>query len=84
MGTLLPEAFLVKKGVNSLNPGLVATEGLHTQGVLEGDFYDMALKNTLLGRAGQPEAIGLLAVFLVSDDSYRLTGQRLLASGGQT
>ena len=68
--------------VNSLNPGFVATEG--QQGFLEGDVYDMAIKSTPLGRVGQPEDIGPIAVFLASEDSHWLTGQRILASGGQT
>ncbi|PHM06750.1 SDR family NAD(P)-dependent oxidoreductase [Nostoc sp. 'Peltigera malacea cyanobiont' DB3992] len=68
--------------VNSLNPGFVATEG--QQGFLEGDVYDMAIKSTPLGRVGQPEDIGPIAVFLASEDSHWLTGQRILATGGQT
>jgi len=70
--------------VNSLNPGLIATEGTKTQGVLEGEFYDSQVKITPLGRIGQPQDIGPIAVFLASDDSHWLTGQRILAGGGAT
>lgn len=70
--------------VNGLNPGLVATEGARAVGALEGDFHDMALRTTPLGRIGIPDDIGPAAVFLASDESHWVTGQRLLVSGGQT
>jgi 3-oxoacyl-[acyl-carrier protein] reductase len=35
-----------------------------------------------LGRLGQPEDIARVAVFLASDDSGWITGERLPASGG--
>ena len=37
---------------------------------------------TPLGRIGQPDDIASVAVFLASDDSAWLTGERLTASGG--
>jgi 3-oxoacyl-[acyl-carrier protein] reductase len=70
--------------VNSLNPGMIETEGAVAQGVLESDFHDVVLKATPLGRIGQPEDIGRIAVFLASEDSYWVNGQRILAAGGQT
>lgn len=70
--------------VNSLNPGMVATEGTRSQGVLEGAFYDAALKTTPLGRIGRPEDIARIAAFLASDDAYWVNGQRLIAGGGAT
>ena len=70
--------------VNSLNPGLVATEGTSTAGLLEGDFHDTALKSTPLARIGQPRDIANVAVFLASDEAFWITGQQLAASGGAT
>jgi 3-oxoacyl-[acyl-carrier protein] reductase len=70
--------------VNGLNPGLVATEGAQAVGALEGAFHEMALSTTPLGRIGLPDDIGPAAVFLASDESHWVTGQRLLVSGGQT
>lgn len=70
--------------VNSLNPGLVETEGTHAVGALEGEFHDSRLKATPLGRIGQPEDISRIAVFLASDDSYWVNGQAILATGGHT
>jgi 3-oxoacyl-[acyl-carrier protein] reductase len=70
--------------VNSLNPGLVETEGTHTAGVLEGDFREMIMRTTPLGRIGQPDDIGPIAVFLSSDDAQWVTGQIIIAAGGHT
>lgn len=69
--------------VNSLNPGMVETEGVHTAGFIGTDFYHKILNETPLGRIGQPEDIGKIAVFLASEDSGWITGEAILASGGQ-
>ncbi|HEY4363388.1 MAG TPA: glucose 1-dehydrogenase [Bryobacteraceae bacterium] len=68
--------------VNSINPGVIDTEGVQTAGFLGGDFEKNAVAQTPLGRIGQPSDIGPIAVFLASADSGWLTGQTLLASGG--
>jgi len=68
--------------VNSLNPGMVETEGTHTAGFIGSDFHHEAVRTTPLGRIGQPEDIALVASFLASDDSRWLTGETLIASGG--
>lgn len=68
--------------VNSINPGLVETEGTHTAGVLGSDFQKQFEAQTPLGRIAQPEDIAPIAVFLASTDSGWLTGETLLASGG--
>ena len=70
--------------VNALNPGLVITEGLEAAGFMEGERYDQAVKATPLGRAGRPDDIGKVAVFLASDESYWITGQLIQAAGGVT
>src|ERR1700730_8069496 len=68
--------------VNSINPGMVETEGTHTAGFIGSDFQKQFEAQTPLGRIAQPEDIGPIAVFLVSSDSGWLTGEPLLASGG--
>jgi 3-oxoacyl-[acyl-carrier protein] reductase len=68
--------------VNSLNPGMVETEGLHTAGFAEGDFRNSVEAQTPLGRIGQPEDIARAAVFFASDDAGWVTGQTLLLAGG--
>ncbi len=70
--------------VNSLNPGMVETEGLHTAGISESDFRKTIESQTPLGRIGQPQDIGRAAVFFASDDSAWLSGQVVFAAGGQT
>lgn len=68
--------------VNSINPGMVETEGVHSAGFIGGDFEKWAQAQTPLGRIGQPGDISPVAVFLASNDSGWLTGEILLASGG--
>ena len=68
--------------VNSINPGMVETEGVHSAGFMGGDFEKWAQSQTPLGRIGQPGDISPVAVFLASNDSGWLTGETLLASGG--
>jgi 3-oxoacyl-[acyl-carrier protein] reductase len=70
--------------VNALNPGLVITEGLQAAGFMEGERYEAAVKGTPLGRAGTPDDIAKVAVFLASDESYWVTGQLIQAAGGVT
>ena len=69
--------------VNSLNPGMIETEGFHAAGIAGSDFQKTVEAQTPLGRIGQPDDIGPVAVFLASDDSRWVTGQALLVSGGQ-
>ena len=81
-GVLAKELGPKKVRVNSINPGPVVTEGYDTVGVKGSDFEKQMVAQTPLGRVGQPEDIGPIAVFLASDDSGWLTGETLLASGG--
>jgi 3-oxoacyl-[acyl-carrier protein] reductase len=69
--------------VNSLNPGMVETEGLHTGGLAESDFRKMLESKTPLGRIAQPEDIARAAVFFASEDAGWVTGQTLIVAGGQ-
>jgi len=68
--------------VNSINPGMVETEGAHTAGLMGSDFEANVVRTAPLGRIGQPDDIADVAVFLASEDSRWLTGEILLASGG--
>ena len=69
--------------VNSLNPGMIETEGVHSAGFIGSDFHKMLETQTPLGRIGQPDDIGPVAVFLASDDSRWVTGEVIRVSGGQ-
>ena len=68
--------------VNSINPGMVETEGVHAAGFIGSDFEKNAVAQTPLGRIGQPQDIATVATFLASDDSAWLTGELLRAGGG--
>jgi 3-oxoacyl-[acyl-carrier protein] reductase len=81
-GVLSRELGPKKIRVNSLNPGIVETEGSTSAGFIGSDFEKGAVADTPLGRTGQPNDIATIAVFLASDDSAWLTGDHLLAGGG--
>jgi len=68
--------------VNSINPGMVETEGVHTGGIIGSEFEKQAVAQTPLGRIAQPDDIAPIAVFLASAESGWLTGETLVASGG--
>ena len=68
--------------INSILPGVVETEGSHSAGFIGSDFEAKLVANTPLGRTGQPEDIAKVAVFLASDDSAWITGEKIAVSGG--
>jgi 3-oxoacyl-[acyl-carrier protein] reductase len=68
--------------VNSINPGMIETEGVHTAGVLGSDFEKQVVAETPFGRIGQPADIATVAVFLASDDSGWVNGSILPVAGG--
>jgi 3-oxoacyl-[acyl-carrier protein] reductase len=68
--------------VNTLAPGGVETEGTHTAGIIGSDFEKQMVASTPLGRIGQPDDIAKAAVFLASDDSGWITGERIVVAGG--
>jgi len=80
--TLAKELGPRKIRVNSINPGMVVTEGVVTGGFTEGDFQKTLESQTPLGRIGQTEDIAPAAVFFASSDSAWITGETLLIAGG--
>jgi 3-oxoacyl-[acyl-carrier protein] reductase len=66
--------------VNSVNPGLVETEGLRSGGFVEHSGPLVAM--TPLGRLGQPGDIAPGVVFLACADSGWMTGETLYLTGG--
>jgi 3-oxoacyl-[acyl-carrier protein] reductase len=68
--------------VNSINPGMVETEGLRAAGITESDFRKQVEAQAPLGRIGRPDDIGPAAVFLASGESSWITGETLYISGG--
>jgi len=68
--------------VNAIAPGMTETEGVKDLGIT----LDMAKAIGApipLGRLGRPDDIARVALFLASDQSAWLTGERITASGGQ-
>lgn len=68
--------------VNTIAPGGVDTEGARTAGIPDSPLAADIVARTPLGRLGQPDDIAKVAVFLASDESAWLTGERISASGG--
>lgn len=68
--------------VNSINPGMVETEGVHAAGLSNGDFQKQFVAHTPLGRIGQPEDIAPAVAYLASADSAWVTGETLHIAGG--
>ena len=81
-GVLAKELGPRKIRVNAINPGVIETPGTHEAGFIGTDFEKYVVSQTPLGRSGQPDDIADIAVFLASDDSRWLTGDKLVASGG--
>jgi 3-oxoacyl-[acyl-carrier protein] reductase len=71
-----------KVRVNSINPGMVETEGYNAAGIGESDFRKQTEATTPLGRIGQPEDIAPAAVYFASSDSAWVTGETLYITGG--
>lgn len=69
--------------VNAIGPGLIhtpATAGFQGMPTV----YQGFIENSPMGRAGEPEDVAQLAVYLASDVSSLMTGQTLYIDGGQS
>jgi len=68
--------------VNTIAPGGVETEGTHSAGIIGSDMETQMIAGTPLGRMGQPDDVADVAVFLASDASRWITGDRIRVAGG--
>jgi 3-oxoacyl-[acyl-carrier protein] reductase len=68
--------------VNSVNPGMVETEGTHSMGIIESDMHKGVVSQTPLGRIGQPQDIAPAVAFLAGPDSSWISGETLFVAGG--
>lgn len=68
--------------VNSINPGMVNTEGSRSGGFIGSEIENFMVSQTPLGRVGQPQDIAAIATFLASEEAHWLTGEIILATGG--
>ena len=80
--TLAKELGPRKIRVNSINPGMVITDGVISAGFHESDMRKMFESQTPLGRVGETDDIAPAAVFFASDDSAWITGETLVIAGG--
>jgi NAD(P)-dependent dehydrogenase (short-subunit alcohol dehydrogenase family) len=69
--------------VNAIGPGLIHTPA--TQGFQNmPEVYRGFIENSPMGRAGEPDDVAQLAIYLASDASSLMTGQTLYIDGGQS
>jgi len=82
--SLAKELGAKKIRVNSINPGMVATEGTESMGITgaEAEFRKQYEAQASLHRIGQPQDIATVATFLASDDASWVTGETWYVSGG--
>jgi 3-oxoacyl-[acyl-carrier protein] reductase len=81
-GVLAKELGPRKIRVNSINPGMIETEGTQSGGFTESDFRKWVESQSPLGRIGQADDIAPTAVYLASSDSKYLTGETIRVTGG--
>lgn len=81
-GVLARELGPRKIRVNSINPGMIETEGTKDAGFIGSEMETWLVSQTPLGRVGQPDDIAKVAAFLASDEAGWITGETLLAGGG--
>jgi NAD(P)-dependent dehydrogenase (short-subunit alcohol dehydrogenase family) len=66
---------------NTISPGLVVT-GATAPVIADPEIHALWLKKHMLGRFGQPEDVGWMAVFLASDESSWITASDFAVDGG--
>jgi 3-oxoacyl-[acyl-carrier protein] reductase len=81
-GVLAKELGPRKIRVNSINPGIVETEGTHSGNIIGSELDTFLVSQTPLGRIGHVDDIAPVAVFLASDDARWVTGETIIVSGG--
>jgi NAD(P)-dependent dehydrogenase (short-subunit alcohol dehydrogenase family) len=67
--------------VNSISPGLIESGATREQ-LEDTEWARAMLGRTLMGRSGQPEEAGNVALFLASDESSYVTAVDLVVDGG--
>jgi glucose 1-dehydrogenase len=68
---------------NAIAPGSIRTPLTVDGGLLTGPMGEEFLSRTPLGRIGETEDVANVAAFLLSDESYWITGVTLSVDGGQ-
>jgi len=70
--------------VNAICPGLFMTDTNKAWNERKPEVIDALLQNVPLGRAGEPDEIGPLAVYLASPAASYVTGAAFVIDGGYT
>jgi 3-oxoacyl-[acyl-carrier protein] reductase len=81
-GVLAKELGSRKIRVNSINPGMVNSDGFRSAGFIGSDFEKGTVAQTPLGRIGEVDDIASVAAFLASDDAKWITGELVRVGGG--
>lgn len=68
--------------VNSVNPGMIETEGTQTGGILDSEMRKATEASTPLGRIGRTTDVAPAVLFLASDEASWITGETLFVTGG--
>jgi 3-oxoacyl-[acyl-carrier protein] reductase len=68
--------------VNSVNPGMIATEGVISAGLHEGDMRTWIESVTPMARIGTVKEIAYVVAFLATDGGAYVTGETLHVTGG--
>ena len=69
--------------VNAIGPGTILTDLVRNSIYTSDEARRRVMSRTPLGRAGEPEEIAAIAVFLASEEASYVTGQTLYADGGR-
>ncbi|GGB40387.1 glucose-1-dehydrogenase [Sphingomonas metalli] len=67
--------------VNAIEPGMILTP-MNARAQTDIDYRHALERNIPMGRAGKPEEVADLAVFLASDRARYITGARIVIDGG--
>lgn len=67
--------------VNAIEPGMILTP-MNARAQTDADYRHSLERNIPLGRAGEPQEVADLAVFLASDKARYITGARIVIDGG--
>jgi glucose 1-dehydrogenase len=73
----------LKIGVNAIAPGMILTP-MNVRAETDADYRASLEKNIPWGRAGRPDEVADLAVYLCSDKADYITGAVITIDGGLT
>lgn len=70
--------------INTVHPGMIATNMLGTVQDLDADSHAATLAGVPMGRLGDPDDIANMNLFLASDEARYITGAEFVVDGGMT